>query len=499
MSMERSAEELHAKTCVDRGWPLETFDQTGWGKMELEARIRGHAVRIAAGAKAIDHWGGDAEVGCIVIDGQTYAVPQWALDHARRIAGSIVRSAVWQQCLTTLNVDRVVAMFEEAEFDLKQLALIPEDLVLVRMLGSPNNACVHYRINQPAAWLNRAQKTGGGSLWIDRGAALEMVSASKFDMIVAPRLVDLHYLTMFQALQLQGVAIVYETDDLLSQVPEYNPHRVHATRAAAEVRAQIVDMADALFVSTPELRDALGYPDKTFVLPNAIDTETWRTHERAVEAPDRTPVTIVWQGSPTHSEDLKVAVPALKRILARFKSQVRLAFWGDVPEAFLTSVDKQGRRRVAPKWQGQIMLMPPCDIGEFPERYIEADVDIAIAPLVENPFNQSKSELKVLEAWARGIPVVASAVAPYLRAIDHNVNGLIARDTHEWVTELVRLIGKPSERVRLAEAGRKKLHDRYTMDRMALEYERTILTVVAGQVKRPAAAATIERRLKELS
>ena len=56
---------------------------------------------------------------------------------------------------------------------------------------------------------------------------------------------------------------------------------------------------------------------------------------------------------------------------------------------------------------------------------------ISVAPLSENKFNICKSNLKMLEAGAKGLPIITSLTAPYLNPLDKNVV-LYAEDPLDW-------------------------------------------------------------------
>ena len=59
-------------------------------------------------------------------------------------------------------------------------------------------------------------------------------------------------------------------------------------------------------------------------------------------------------------------------------------------------------------------FFPGVDVVQFPSAVQQLRGDIALAPLVDNPFNRCKSAVKVYEAWASGIPIITSPVGPYL-------------------------------------------------------------------------------------
>jgi len=70
-----------------------------------------------------------------------------------------------------------------------------------------------------------------------------------------------------------------------------------------------------------------------------------------------------------------------------------------------------------------------------------AGVDINIAPLeINNPFCESKSELKFFEAGLLGVPTVATATQTFTEAIEDGVDGFVARNVNEWTQKLEKLI-----------------------------------------------------------
>jgi glycosyltransferase involved in cell wall biosynthesis len=88
----------------------------------------------------------------------------------------------------------------------------------------------------------------------------------------------------------------------------------------------------------------------------------------------------------------------------------------------------------------------------------------------------SRSEgmpLVVLEAWAAGVPVVASAVGGVPELIRDGDNGLLFRSGDEGAltTALAGLLRDPARRSRLAHAGRDEATTRFDVRSMAAEYE----------------------------
>ena len=90
--------------------------------------------------------------------------------------------------------------------------------------------------------------------------------------------------------------------------------------------------------------------------------------------------------------------------------------------------------------------------------YDALDFDILVAPLRDTRFNASKSEIKVLECAARGIPTVASDVGPYRRYIRHGRDGFLV-DRDGWY-EALRVLCDTDAREALGRAARERAASR---------------------------------------
>jgi hypothetical protein len=62
-------------------------------------------------------------------------------------------------------------------------------------------------------------------------------------------------------------------------------------------------------------------------------------------------------------------------------------------------------------------------IEEYPRKLASLNLDLALAPLEENAFNECKSNLRLLEYGACGFPVIATDIVCYQNDL--------ARDTRE--------------------------------------------------------------------
>ena len=120
-----------------------------------------------------------------------------------------------------------------------------------------------------------------------------------------------------------------------------------------------------------------------------------------------------FSGSGSHNRDFATVTPVLAELMANYP-QLWLHVSGqlDVGGPLLQHWDRI-RRAPYVAWQG------------LPN--IVAQIDINLAPLeLDNPFCQSKSEIKFTEAALVGVPTVASPTQAFVYAIRDGEDGLLA-------------------------------------------------------------------------
>lgn len=90
--------------------------------------------------------------------------------------------------------------------------------------------------------------------------------------------------------------------------------------------------------------------------------------------------------------------------------------------------------------------------------------DLGIMPLFDREFEQGKCAFKIIQYFSAGLPVIGSAIGMNNQVVADGVNGLLARDTGDWVAHLVKLLGRPDLRRRMGDAGRETYLRRFTRE-----------------------------------
>jgi glycosyltransferase involved in cell wall biosynthesis len=202
------------------------------------------------------------------------------------------------------------------------------------------------------------------------------------------------------------------------------------------------------------------------VIENALDLQTIEVAEKICAKPrphESTIVRIVYgSGTNTHNIDFQEAVPALLAVLAKF-SHVRLRIIGalDIPVEFSS-------------YEDQLERIPMCTYEEYLENL--AECDISIAPLEKYVFNDSKSNIKFLEAAVVKVPSVCSPRAAFSQVIIHDENGYLCDTKIQWEEALTLLITDSPRRARISESAYALVMRHYAVENIAKQQVAQVLT-----------------------
>jgi hypothetical protein len=260
------------------------------------------------------------------------------------------------------------------------------------------------------------------------------------DVIVAQRTCNEGATGLWQKLARAGHSkLVFEIDDDLWHI---EPSNTMAHRFYDEAhRGRLIDnitVADLVTVTTEPLADLVSqWNPNVAILPNCVPQ--WMIDQpMPVQQTER--VTLGWGGSPSHTRDFGEVAKPLKRVLQRFGDATEFHCMGPDFTDRVTSL--KGRTRHTDWFHGV-------------EDYLRAvDFQIGVIPLRPSVFNDAKSDLKLAELSALGIPAIVSHTGPYARAVDSGAPARTATDHKAWERELVDLIQSPSDRETLGKEAR---------------------------------------------
>ncbi|MEV8439142.1 glycosyltransferase family 4 protein [Actinosynnema sp. NPDC051121] len=343
----------------------------------------------------------------------------------------------------------------------------------VKVFGwsADQSGCGWYRMQMPLAELaRRGYETHAAEVMPD-----EWLETS--DVLIAQRICKPAPTTNWQqiARHPRRPLMVVELDDDLWQVPP-------SSRVAYEwfskpgVQGNLrlnLRVADLVTVSTEPLAEVVRRINpNVVVIPNAVPAAMLD-----LPAPERVDERFVvgWGGSSTHVMDFAEIGPQLTRFLQRNPATVLHTLGG--PRHAMREHMTWLKRLAAEQWRVTEWSDDVWDyyraIGHF---------DVSTAPLVPHVFNESKSPIKALEAAARGVPMVASAVGPYPEFVRHGETGLLVREPHEWPRALRDLLLDESMRTEMGAAARLQARA-HTIERRGDLWEQTLLSQLTNHRK----------------
>ena len=301
--------------------------------------------------------------------------------------------------------------------------------------------CGNYRVRWPLDALMRAGLVQGvESPYLLDASTLSDISP---DVVVFQRLIELDQISRLKTYKRDsGAFLIFEIDDLITNIPSDNRFARLFPRQTLDRLKRAIAYCDRLVVSTPALAAAYGpYAPEVVVCPNALPNVPWASlngHLRHTDKPR-----VGWAGSTGHLGDLKLLIPVVK-------ATAHLVDW-----VFLGALPNVLRRYAAEVHE----LVP---IADYPAKLASLDLDLAVAPLEVHPYNDCKSNLRLLELGAMGYPVICSAG---VRAFDYYLPVTRVENRPDaWIAAITSAI---VDRQALAEQGDalcRAIHDHWLMD-----------------------------------
>ena len=298
-----------------------------------------------------------------------------------------------------------------------------------RLLGVPiEGGSGIYRLIQPFEALSQAGKLHAEYvLTHDRSVRLptivQMSRVGLDTLLLQNPITDTHLECLQTTAELlPGVLRVACLDDLLSAMPKtsdlYYAFRSNFRDAKPRLRKALA-LCDRLIVSTEPLRAFCESMIADIrVIPNRLSRQTWG-EVQSVRGVGRKP-RVGWVGAQQHAGDLAM----LQTVFETLADEVEWVFMGMWPEGDFAHERHKG-----------------VAFEQYPQKMASLNLDLAIAPLEDNPFNEAKSNLRLLEYGVMAWPVVCSDVYPY-----RNSNApvtLVSADAQAWIDAIRHHIANP--------------------------------------------------------
>ena len=222
--------------------------------------------------------------------------------------------------------------------------------------------------------------------------------------------------------------IIYDVDDIIffHDVPDHHYGKKKYGYADQEHTKELIALCDEITVSTPFLKDyyqnMIGHK-KITVLPNRIPY-FWAGHFYSPEnvirnyRKHKSRPRIIYAGSASHIDCASEKgggeddFTEILKIIIATRKEFKWLFVGVCPFPLKKYIESR-----------DIELLPWQVIGDLPQAISRLEGNMMIAPLMDSPFNHAKSNIKLLEASAHGMPIACQDITPYKDAPIRFQNG----------------------------------------------------------------------------
>ena len=291
------------------------------------------------------------------------------------------------------------------------------------------SGCGYHRVMLPLAFMNDI-----------KGYVTNYITEDKtddWDILLYNRICQ-YDLNWSKTKELLGCQVVMDIDDHW-QLPVnhlyYNTYQDIAERIERNLM-----QADLVTVTNSNLLNKVKqFNDNVIVMPNALPYGLNQFNDTRVKS-DK--VRLFWCGSISHDNDIKILKEPLKRLQGRKDIQMVMGGYND-SDAYTKSI-----------WDKMFSMftgnLPSIKLhSASPTQYMDMYnfADIVLIPLEDSEWHSCKSNLKILEAAAKRLPVICSNVAPYNMDVDAPV--LWVNNQKDWFRYINLLTNNPSLRENL--------------------------------------------------
>jgi glycosyltransferase involved in cell wall biosynthesis len=201
-----------------------------------------------------------------------------------------------------------------------------------------------------------------------------------------------------------------------------------------ETYRALITGADAVTCTTARVAEYVTRESgqkNTYVFPNCVRLNDYPTLGSVeVRKKDPKEIRIMWQGGPSHYDDLEPLRAAFAYITRRYP-HVKWVFWGFLFPWVYSAIPND-----------RFEFIPWLTHAAYRQRLFHIGHDIALAPLVNNAFNTCRSAIKFYENSIVPNPpaMLAQRTGPYLDEIKDGETGILFNDSKDFIDKISLLI-----------------------------------------------------------
>lgn len=329
-------------------------------------------------------------------------------------------------------------------------------------------------------------------------------------------------------LKSQGIRVIMDIDDLWFVDVKHPMYYQIKEGKIGEKKIELLKLSDYVSTTTEVFANTITKKlgiQNVIVFPNAVNDKESQFQPAPLKT-DR--LRFGWLGGSSHLPDIELLKDGISVTLNNYKNQTQFVLCGFDLRGTVTEIEKDTgkvrRRPIQPMetvWHKYEMIFTDNykSIDENYKKFLHTFTetfyddkntayvrrwtkdlntyatnynffDVSLAPLVNNQFNNNKSQLKVIEAGFHKKAIIASYVVPYtldlISAVDEGKfndkgNALIVSESKnhkDWGRNMKRLIDNPNMVEDLGNRLYETVKDKYSLKKVCADRVQFFKTII---------------------
>lgn len=306
----------------------------------------------------------------------------------------------------------------------------------------------------------------------------------KFDGVLFSRVVSTKLKTkeITDRCKSLGLKVFFDIDDYWLLPSWHGMKKNWEDNKLLSASLQGINQSDVVITTTPSLWEKIyQYNKNVYVVPNSFYEKEKQFTKREIK---NKRLRVGWVGGVYHLNDFKMIEGEFKKMWAdkELIDKIQLCLGGytegqkeylsiekimtnnysGLDYEYISFLKKDTRMFEHVSFDKPYRRLYGRDVNEYMDIY--NDLDICIAPLGDGVFNNSKSQLKAIEAGVMGKAFIGSNVYPY--TIDCNKGNSILVNNNEWYQAIRELVFNEEKRKYLAENLNLQIKEKYNSEKI---------------------------------
>ncbi len=303
------------------------------------------------------------------------------------------------------------------------------------------------------------------------------------DVMVLCRNTEPIYKPIYDLALRLGVPMIYDLDDNVLAAPKGSAsdhYHNHPTRKAQF--EWMLHNAALVRVHSPALLEVVhAYNTNVHLVWAAVD---WSLVPAQLPTLSQSPIEIVYAAQKETGQKLfPFILPDLQQALSRYGDRIRLNFLGFNPAEL--------------RGNANVVLQPfESDYAAYFSKFTSYGYAIGLAPMLDDLFHQSKTNIKFRDYGAAGIAGIYTDCSLYRGSVTDGETGLlVSGGPGSWLPALEKLIENPMLVESLRQKARRFVQDRYNMQTVGAMWVADLQSVQPSASARPPISAETQAEI----